>query len=252
MAERRLSIVPRAVFGLLAAGLAAQVALGLALPRPSARAQALPVPASAAMLRVGSLGDPIPLAQGLTLYLQAFDNQPGISIPFFELDYDRVVLWLTRILELDPVGQYPLMLASQVYAQVPDPGRQRQMAEFAYRQFMLDPRRRWPWLAHVAIMAKHRLGDTQLALHYAKALREHATDPAIPSWVKQMELPIYEDVGEFEAARILLGGLLHSGQVTDPHELQFLIGRLEQLEAVEKSSTASKTRLPARPPGRSQ
>jgi hypothetical protein len=247
MAERRLSIVPRTVLGLLAAGLAAQVTLSLMLPGPSAKAQALPAPASAAVLRVGSLGDPIPLAQALTLYLQAFDNQPGISIPFLELDYGRVELWLTRILELDPVGQYPLLLASQVYGQVPDPGRQRRMADFAYRQFLADPRRRWPWLAHAAIMAKHRLGDTDLALHYARTLRERATDPAIPSWVRQMELPIYEDVGEYEAAKILLGGLLHSGQVTDPHELQFLIGRLEKLEAAEKSSTASKTRPPSAP-----
>jgi hypothetical protein len=248
MPERRLSIVPRAVLGLLAVGLAAQVALGLLLPRPSARAQALAAPASADMLRVGSLGDPIPLAQALTLYLQAFDNQPGISLPFRALDYGRVELWLTRILELDPVGQYPLLLASQVYGQVPDPDRQRRMAEFAYRQFLLDPQRRWPWLAHAAIMAKHRLRDPELALRYARALRQHATDPRIPSWVRQMELPIYEDVGEYEAAKILLGGLLHSGQITDPNELQFLIQRLEQLKAAEKSSTASKTRPPAAQP----
>jgi hypothetical protein len=204
------------------------------------------------MLRVASLGDAIPLAQALTLYLQAFDNQPGISIPFLELDYDRVELWLARILELDPVGQYPLLLATQVYGQVPDPGRQRQMADFAYRQFLADPQRRWPWLAHAAIMAKHRLGDTTLALHYAKTLRERATDPSIPSWVKQMELPIYEDVGEFQAAKILLGGLLHSGQITDPHELQFLIGRLERLEAAEKSSTTPKTRPSPAPLGSSK
>jgi hypothetical protein len=242
MAERRLTIVPKPVLGLLAAALSIQVLVSLALPRPTASAQALPPPASAPMLRIGSLGDPIPLAQALTLYLQAFDNQPGISIPFVELDYGRVELWLMRILELDPVGQYPLMLATQVYGQVPDPDRKRQMLDFAYRQFLVDPRRRWPWLAHATIMAKHRLGDTALALHYAKTLRERATHPAIPSWVKQMEFPIYEDLGEFEAAKILLGGLLESGQVTDPHEIQFLIGRLNQLEAAEKSSSASKTR----------
>jgi hypothetical protein len=240
MAERKLSIVPRAVVVLLAVGLAAQLAYGLLQPRPTARAEALPMPASFAVMRVSSLGDPIPLAQTLTLYLQAFDNQPGISIPFAQLDYGRVELWLTRILELDPIGQYPLLMASQVYGQVPEPAKQRQMLAFVYRQFLVDPKRRWPWLGHAAIMAKHRLHDTDLALKYAKALREHATDSSIPSWVKQMELPIYEDMGEYEAAKILLGGLLHSGAVTDPHELRFLVSRLKQLEAAEKSSAPSK------------
>jgi hypothetical protein len=249
MAERRLSVVPRAVVALLALALAAQLTLRLWQPRPVASAHALPVPASPGVLRVTSFGDPIALAQALTLYLQAFDNQPGISIPFKDLDYNRVELWLTRILELDPIGQYPLLLASQVYAQVPDSAKQRQMLAFVSGQFPLDPKRRWPWMGHAAIMAKHRLQDTELALQYARTLREYATDPSIPSWVRQLELPIYEDLGEVQAAKIFLGGLLHSGAITDSHELRFLTEKLRRLEDDEKSSTASRTRLPARAPG---
>lgn len=194
------------------------------------------------MLKLASLGEPIALAQALTLYLQAFDNQPGISVPFKDLNYDRVESWLTRILELDPAGQYPLLLASQVYSQVPDPAKQRQMLEFVSRQFPTDPKRRWPWLGHAAIMAKHRLHDTELALRYATTLRRLATDPSIPNWVQQLELPIYEESGETQAAKIFLGGLLHSGAVTDPHEVRFLIERWQQLEAADKSSPASKSR----------
>jgi len=242
MAERRLSIVPTAVVALLVLALAAQLSLRLLQPRPSASARALPTPPSPAALRVTSLGDPIALAQVLTLYLQAFDNQPGISIPFKDLDYGQVERWLTRILDLDPIGQYPLMLASQVYGQVPDPAKQRQMLAFVSRQFPLDPKRRWPWMGHAAIMARHRLHDTGLALQYARTLREYATDPSIPSWVRQLELPIYEDLGELRAAKIFLGGLLDSGAITDPHELRFLIDRLKQLEDAEKSSAASRTR----------
>jgi hypothetical protein len=249
VAERRLSIVPTAVLALLVVALAAQFTLRLLQPRPNASAQALPPPAPASVLRISSLGDPIALAQALTLYLQAFDNQPGISIPFKDLDYGRVEEWLTRILELDPIGQYPLLLASQVYGQVPDPAKQRQMLAFVSRQFPLDPKRRWPWMGHAAIMARHRLQDTDLALQYARTLRELATDPSIPSWVRQLELPIYEDLGEVQAAKIFLGGLLHSGTITDSHELRFLIGRLQQLEDAEKSSPVSITRPSAGIPG---
>jgi hypothetical protein len=176
----------------------------------------------------------------LTLYLQAFDNQPGVSIPFLQLDYARVENWLGRILQLDPAGQYPLLLAAQVYAQVPDEHKRRQMLEFVYRQFLADPNRRWPWLAHAVIMARHRLKDPALALRYAQALRIHATAPAVPGWARQMEIFLREDMGEHEAAKVLLGGLLAGGTVTDPHELAFLLERLKRLEDAEKSSGASK------------
>jgi hypothetical protein len=191
-------------------------------------------------MRIASLGDPIALGQALTLYLQAFDNQPGVSVPFLQLDYARVENWLAGILELDPVGQYPLLLAAQVYSQVPDEAKQRRMLDFVYREFLADPGRRWPWLAHAATMARHRLKDEHLALHYAEALRAHATAPSVPGWVRQMEIFLREDMGEYQAAKILLGGLLAGGTVTDSHELAFLLGRLKRLEAAEKSSGASK------------
>jgi hypothetical protein len=45
-----------------------------------------------------------------------------------------------------------------------------------------------------------------------------------------MEIFILEDMDELEAARIMLGGLLASGKVTDPAELSFLKQRLQELE----------------------
>ncbi len=240
--------MPRAIRAALIAAALCQAGLSALQPAPAARAQALAAPPSLAVLRLSSLGDPIPFAQLITLYLQAYDNQPGISIPFLDLDYEHVEQWLQRILQLDPRGQYPLLMAAQVYAQVPDTAKQRRMLELSYHTFSEDPDRRWPWLAHAAIMAKHRLQDPQLALRYAKALREQARGPDVPGWAKQMEIFLREDVGEFEAARALLGGLLQSGTITDAHELHFLIQRLGDIEAAEKSSAASKTRLPAARP----
>jgi hypothetical protein len=238
--ERSMSAVPRGVLWTLTGALVLQIAFAALQPPPRADAQALPPLPSTPMLRAVSLGDPLPFAQMLTLYLQAFDNQPGISIPFLQLDYARVEQWLGRILELDPAGQYPLLLAAQVYAQVPDERKQRQMLEFVHARFLDDPDRRWPWLAHATIMARHRLNDQALALRYAQALRTRASGPGVPGWARQMEIFLYEDMGEYQAAKVLLGGLLASGTVTDPHEVAFLVRRLEQLEAAENSSGASK------------
>ena len=239
MRERPITAVPRVVRGLLALFFAAQIVLAHMQPQPHAHAEELAPPPALPVLRGFSAGDPIPLAQAMTLYLQAFDNQPGISIPFAQLDYGTVQAWLKRILELDPRTQYPLLMAAQLYAQVPDEAKQRQMLEFVYQEFLADPEHRWPWLAHAAIMAKHRLDDLPLALKYANALAQHATAPTIPHWVSQMRIFLHEDMGEYQTARVLLGGLLDSNAVKDPHEIRFLIERLEQLKGAEKSSSPS-------------
>jgi len=127
-----------------------------------------------------------------------------------------------------------------VYSQVPDEHKQRQMLELVYQKFLLDPNRRWRWLAHAAIMAKHRLHDLGLALRYARAINRYATSAEVPHWGKQMHIFILEDLGEHQTAKILLGGLLASGAITDPHEALFLTQRLNALQGVEKSSTSSK------------
>ena len=241
-AERAIATVPRWVLALFAFALCLQIALQALRPGPSARAEALGDPAPVAVLRPLALGEPIALAQLLTLYLQAFDNQPGVSIPFLELDYGRVIAWLDTVLELDPVGQYPLMMASQIYGPVPDEAKQRQMCAFVRRQFGRDPNHRWRWLAHCAIMAKHRLGDMRLALAYAEAITVHARRAS--GWARQMRIFILEDLGERDAATVLLGGLLASGEVTEPKEIHFLTESLEKLQAAGKSSAPSENRHP--------
>jgi len=240
--ERAVAMVPKPVLALLVVSLLLQIGWQAAQPKPSARAEALVAPAPLAALRLLALGEPIVLAQMLTLYLQAFDNQPGVSIPFRELDYTRVTAWLGTILELDPSGQYPMLMASHIYTQVPDPLKQRQVCEFVREQFDRDPDRRWRWLAHCAVMAKHRLGDTRLALAYADAITRGARHAS--GWARQMRIFLLEDLGEREAATVLLGGLLESGEVTDPKEIQFLTLRLEQLNAAGKSSYPSGNRHP--------
>lgn len=240
MQQRALRTAPKSVAWILIASLCLQLAWQSSRPRPAAYAEALVFPPDGRTLQALSLGEPIALSQLMTLYLQAFDNQPGISIPFLDLDYDRVETWLARILELDPVGQYPLLMASHIYAQVPDTAKQRKMLEFVYQQFFKDPNRRWPWLAHAAIMAKHRLHDLPLALKYAQAITAHASGPTVPHWATQMHIFLLEDMGEVESAKILLGGLLVSGVITDSHEIHFLTERLQRLESEEKSSKTPK------------
>lgn len=217
-----------------------QILFRIAQPGPTVVADQLQPPPPLKFLRLASLGEPIGLASALDLYLQAFDTQPGISIPFRQLNYRNITRWLDRISSLDPASGYPFLLASQVYSQVPDPARERIVLDFIFRKFHEDPVHRWRWLAHAAILAKHQLKDTPLALTYARAIAKEANDPSVPSWAKQMQIFLLEDLGRYEAAKVLLGGLLASGTITDEHEIRFLMERLKALENDEKSSKASK------------
>ncbi len=231
MTERPVAQVPRIVLALLGAGLAAQIGWQASFPAPRPKAADLAPAPSLAALRLVSFGEPVALAKILMLYVQAFDYQAGSNVPYRELDYGRLEDWLARILELDPRGQYPLLAASRLYAEVPVEAKQRRMLEFIYRQFLLDPDRRWPWLAHAAAIAKHELKDLPLALRYAAAIRRYSTADDVPLWAKQMEIFLLEDMDELETARIMIGGYLESGKIRDPAELKFLDGRLRQLEA---------------------
>jgi hypothetical protein len=231
MRGRPLSDVPAWVKICALAGLTLQIVWSSLLPAPQATAEDLPRPPSIEALRLAALGEPIAAAKLLMLYIQAFDYRAGSRIPYRKLDYDVLIGWLSRILNLDPAGQYPLWSAARLYAVVPDKARQRKMLDFIYREYFAHPNRRWPWLAQATVIAKHELKDLPLARKYAIALQQNTTDPKAPLWVKQMEPFILEDMGELEQARILIGGLLASGQVKDERDAELLKRRLKELEA---------------------
>ena len=232
-AYRPLGSVPWLIYLAAAAALVLQLYWHGTQPRPQARADDLSPAPTLESLHLVSFGEGIALAKIMMLWLQAFDYQSGISISFQDLDPERLKPWLSHMLALDPRGQYPLLAASRFYADIPKENSQRKMSEFVYQQFLHDPNRRWPWLGHVTIIAKHKLKDMELALKYARALEQHATGTKVPSWARQMEFVVLEEMGELDAARIFIGGLLSSGQVTHPKEIHFLNQRLEQLERGE-------------------
>jgi hypothetical protein len=228
--ERALRELPAWLWLALALALAAQIAWRAHQPSPSVREADLPPAPTSAALRLASFGEPEAAARLAMLYLQAFDFGGATASPYRRLDYGRLIDWLAAILELDPRSDYPLFAAARVYAENPDPAKSRLMLEFIYREFLADPDRRWPALAHAALLAKHRLRDLALARRYAAAIQRNARSPDVPLWAKQMEVFILEDLNELEAARIMLGAMLASGAIHDPDEARFLRQKLEQLE----------------------
>ena len=209
-------------------GLGGQVFWHAKAPGSGPRYERLGSPPSLTFLRVLSLSENALASRLVSLWLQAHDTQPGLTIGLRDLDYDRVAAWLTRALELDPQSNYPLLSAVRIYGAVSDDSQRRKMLDFVEARFLEAPDSRWRWMAEAAIVAKHRLKDLPLALRYANAIAQHA--PNAPAWAREMNVVVLEDMGELEAARLLVGGLLHDGTLRDPHEVRFLEDKLKELE----------------------
>jgi len=236
MQQKPLSSVPRPLWLALALALLLQLGWQLAQQQGPPQARPLPPPPPASLARLASLGEPLAMSKGLLLYLQAFEDQDGVSVSWRALDYDRLALWLDTAQTLDPRSRYALVAASEVYAGVADPARARRMLRFVSASFARDPAHRWPAMAQATLIARHQLHDLPLALSLARQLRLQATGPDVPAWVRQMEAFILEDMDQFDSAQIVLGGLIASGQISDPHELAFMARRLEEMAIKKKDA----------------
>ena len=228
--ERPLAAVPRWIGCLLAIALAIQAVSQYAQRTRVPSAEDLPPAPSTQALRLADLGEPAALARLAMIWLQAFDSSGDNAVPYRQLDYTRLVAWLRAILGTDPRSEYPLFAAARIYAENADPAKARLIFDFIAAEFAADPNQRWPALAHAALLAKHRLKDLPLARRYAAAIQQRATADSVPLWARQMEVFILEDMNELEAAKVMLGGLLAAGRITDAAERRFLQGRLEELE----------------------
>jgi len=228
--DRPVGDVPRLVKVLLIVALVIQLFWHSLQEPVVAKAEDLAAPLSTRTYVMSSFGEPIAASKFLNLWLQAFDNQPGASISFHQLNYPRLTQWLDAILELDPRGHYPMLVAARVYGSVKNPEKQRIMMDYVFYKFNQNPNKYWRWLAHVVITAKHELKDFDLALKYANALAEKATGTNVPYWAKDLKIIVLEDMGELEAAKILVGGLIESKEITDPYEIKFLVQKIADLE----------------------
>ena len=223
-----LRTVPWWLWLLLAATLAGQVGFArYVLPPPEAKAEALSAAPSANALRLSAFGDPPALARVVMLNLQGYDNQRGVSVPFRELDYDRIGEWLDSIVALDERAEYPHFSASKVYGVVAEPVRQRKMLEWVMRQFLRCPDARWEWMAFSTNVAYYELEDKQLALQMAEILRTKTTPGKVPSWTRQLEVWFRENADQYESAVEMMSEQLLNGEITEPQEFLFSYRRLE-------------------------
>lgn len=162
----------------------------------------------------------------LALRLQLHDNQVGRHFSYSLIDYRALVDWLDRITELSQGTEYPMLLASRIYSATGDPGRLRQILAFIERRFDDDPQKHWRRLAEACVLAKHRLGDLELALSLAEKLALQPAGVQMPQWARDFRFLLLAELNELEAAIAIIQAMLETGSIQDPDELLFLQEKL--------------------------
>ncbi|MBF0438185.1 MAG: hypothetical protein HQL93_03595 [Magnetococcales bacterium] len=226
---------PRWLIALVLIAMGFQATWKIMTPLPTAQFTDFPSPPSSEVLRLSSLGDPISMAIFWMVWLQTFDDQAGVVVPFHKMNFHHLTRWLERILSLDPRSDYPLFAAIRVYAFVPDPDQQRLILDFVHQAFLDAPKNRWQWLAFATLQARHRLQDPQRARLYMDDLGKTIFDNQLPFWVRGLHARILSEQNELEGAKAVIGGIMVHEPATE-RQKRALATWIEQLEHYEKNS----------------
>jgi len=213
----------------LLAALAGQVAFGLAARGAHPPWDTVEPPPPKALRDLMGFGDGQMLFRGLGLALQHAGDTGGRVTPLRSLDYANVVAWLDVLDDLDRTSVLAPMLAAFHFGQSPVPADVARVVEWLIDAAQADPARRWRYLAHGAVIAKHRVKDLDLALRAARAL---AALPAAdrPLWTRQMPAFILSDMGEAEQAAAVYAAILKEGmEDLPPEEVLFMLRAVEHL-----------------------
>lgn len=225
-----LRVVPWYLWVMLFLAMAVQAAfVRWVVPLPEAKAEALRRPAAEGVLRLSSLGESPVFGRGMMLYLQGYDNQRGVSVPFRKLDYDIIGEWLDRIVALDERAEYPHFSAAKLYGVVNEEGRQRKMIAWVRRHFDARPDGRWEWMGFSTNLAAYVLKDEKLGLAMARELRLKTTPGKVPLWTRQVEIWLIEESGDYQTAAAMLQAQLLGGEITEDIDYRFSRDRLDEM-----------------------
>jgi len=187
-------------------------------------------PFSATLYRGLAMGSEQLLGYLLAIRLQLHDNQVGRHFRYSLIDYSLLIDWLDQISDTSPGTEYPMLLASRVYTSTGNREQLRQILGFIERRFDDDPQLHWRRLAESSVVAKHKLGDLDLALRLARKLSQQPTSVDLPHWARDLEFLLLAELNELESAIAIVQALLTTEAVNDPDERRFLQGKLSDLQ----------------------
>jgi len=194
------------------------------------RYQPLSNPLGASTYRGIAMGSEKLMGYLLAIRLQLHDSQAGRYFSYNRIEYTVLVEWLEQITSINPVSEYPMLLASRVYSQTRDKSRLRLILEFIERNFDHNPQLHWRRLAEASVIAKHQLGDLKLALRMAEKLALQPASTVMPHWARDIRFLLLAELNELESAIAIIEALLQSNAVTDSNEKRFLKDKLSKFQ----------------------
>ncbi len=164
----------------------------------------------------------------------------GETIYLRDFDYDALVSWLILLDELDPRSGAAPFLAAYWYGRTPVVADAALMVDYLEARALADPETGWRWLVEAVYLARYRLNDVDRAL----ALAELAADGKIenaPFYVQHLPAFIQLDLGERDAALVLLRALLEENPDLPEDELNLLFFMIDRIERDGSDAAAPDT-----------
>lgn len=186
----------------------------------------LATPYSEETYRGLSMGSEQLLSYLLAIRLQLHDNQAVGHIRYHFINYDVLIEWLDNINRINPVSEYPVLLAARIYSQTSDKQQLRKILEHVDKIFTTNPQLFWRYQAESTVIAKHRLGDLEFALDMAENLFRQPQTVIMPQWARDMHFLLLADLNEYQASIAIIQAMLKSDVIEDPDEKRFLLDKL--------------------------
>ena len=224
----------RANLAFLVVILAAQLLVGLGLLDRRASRPALTPPPSHAVSLASALGDGEFFFRGGVMRMMTIGVTGGELVPMRELDYGDLTGWFSLLDSFDPRSLTVPYLAAYWYGFTPNTPDARYIIDYLLSRATFDAKHGWRWRVQAMYLAKHRLGDLELALSIAEDLAAR-DDPEAPYWVEHMPAFMLEGLGEREAALILLMSIMESTPDMSDDERDALNRAIERLNDEEPS-----------------
>ncbi len=190
----------------------------------------LPAPHSEVFYRAAFLGSSHLASDLLLINLQLHDTQGGRFHDYSKLDYETLSDWIMLSNSLNPQSHYPGFLMSRVYGGVNDKQKLAQVVSVIDGLFDQNPMVNWRRMTEAVLIAKHRIGDLELALKLSQKISDLDPSYDLPRWARDMHLVVLDQMGEKEAAMTLIASILQTDETLGNDERRFLEDRLSKIQ----------------------
>lgn len=160
----------------------------------------------------------------------------GETIILPDFDYHALASWFLLLDELDSRSTVVPFLAAYWYGHTPVVDDAALMVDYLATRAAHDPQNGWRWLVEAVYLARYKLDDLdlarQLASHAATSNQQNA-----PAYVKHLPAFIELDLGERDAAIVLLNALLEADPNMPEDEVNLLLYMIDRIETDAATET---------------